>query len=379
MLSRRRLLAESSAALACGAARLGHAAPPPALYAAGRIDPVRGHAFVSGFDGEGRKRFDVPLPARCHGFAQRLGTAEIAVFARRPGRYVLVLDGRTGAVLGKIVAVSGRRFCGHGVYAAAGRLLYATELDVESGEGRIGVYDAANGYARVGEFASGGLDPHEIALLPGGRALVVANGGILTDPDTPGAKLNLHEMDSCLAVLRATNGTLLHTARLPAVLHQLSLRHLAVRRDGAIAVAMQYEGPRRDRVPLLALYWTGGDLAPLSLPDEALVRLRNYCGSVAFDAMQTVIGATSPAGGAALLWDMTRARVLGTVDVDDGCAIAADTGAGAFLIGSGAGGIFRAAPSSAGAVATSPLADGSVAVSRWDNHMLRLTPTLSHA
>jgi len=74
------------------------------------------------------------------------------------------------------------------VYAFArdGRTLFATETAIETGDGVLGIYDAAADYRRRGEVPTHGLDPHEVRLMPDGRTLVIANGGILTHPDAPG-------------------------------------------------------------------------------------------------------------------------------------------------------------------------------------------------
>ena len=68
-------------------------------------------------------------------------------------------------------------------FSADGSLLYATENAFDSGEGRIGLYAADDGFRRRGEFASHGIGPHQLCLAPDGQTLLVANGGIRTHPD----------------------------------------------------------------------------------------------------------------------------------------------------------------------------------------------------
>ena len=46
----------------------------------------------------------------------------------------------------------------------------------------IGVRDAQDGYRQIGELPSDGIGPHEATLMPDGKTLVVANGGIRTHP-----------------------------------------------------------------------------------------------------------------------------------------------------------------------------------------------------
>lgn len=368
---RRRFLQAAAATLTTGLApRTIRAAAPGAIFLSARVDGDR--AFAAGFDAEGGAAFDIALPARGHGFAQRPGRLdEFVAFARRPGTFMFVADRRDGHVLHEVEAVKNRRFCGHGAFDDTGRLLYATELAHDTGDGLLGIYDAAAGYVRVGEVRSGGLDPHEVRLLPDGETLVVANGGILTDADAPGIKLNIDDMESSLAYLRARDGALLGTALLPGELFQLSLRHMAIARDGAVAVVMQYEGPSDDLVPLLALHRPGAALETVALPDRMLGRLRNYCGSAAFDAAGRILATTSPVGGVAVLWDVREGRCLGCAEIADGCGLAAGDGAGAFVVTSGqGGGYFVAADLSM--VGSRPIPSAFLNSGRWDNHVMRL-------
>lgn len=371
MLSRRRFLQGTATAALIGGMPLRAWAQAAPIYLGSRVDKA-GDAFLAAFDEAGGKAFDLALSGRVHGFAQRPGRSEeIIAFGRRPGTFMVVADARDGRMRQRIEATDNRRFCGHGAFDPQGRLLHVTELEYDTGDGVIGVYDAANGYERVAEFRSGGLDPHEIRLLSDGETLVVANGGILTDPDAPGIKLNIDDMDSSLAYLRLRDGKILHVAKLPDELFQLSLRHLAIALDGTVAVVMQYEGPSSDRVPLVALNRPGEALTPLAFPDKLLGRLRNYCGSVAFDASGEVLATTSPVGGVTALWDRATSRALGYAEIADGCALAPAAEAGRFIVTSGQGGGFVVAADDAGITRT-PLASRFLSEGRWDNHMLRL-------
>ena len=373
MLSRRRLLQSAAVVSALAALPRGLRAEDAfeTVYLAARVDKA-GAAFADGLSESGEKAFDLALPTRAHGFAQHPSRREeIVVFARRPGIFMVVADARDGSVRRRIEASDNRRFCGHGAFDPQGKVLHVTELEYDTGDGVIGVYDAANGYERIAEYRSGGLDPHEIRLLPDGETLVVANGGILTDPDAPGIKLNIDDMDSSLAYIGLRDGRVRHVAKLPDELFQLSLRHLAVAPDGEVAVVMQYEGPSSDRVPLAALSRPGEALRLLEFPERLLGRLRNYCGSAAFDSSGRVLATTSPVGGVTALWDRAAGTALGYVEIADGCGLAPTAQDARFFVTSGQGGGYMVDASEGqptrSAVESRFLNDG-----RWDNHMLRL-------
>jgi hypothetical protein len=228
------------------------------------------------------------------------------------------------------------------------------------------VFDAADGYRRIGSVPTHGLDPHEVRLAADGRTLAVANGGLLMDETARGLKLNLPTMDPSLARLDARDGSVLRQARLAPALHQLSIRHLALAADGAVAVAMQYEGPAGDLVPLVALDRGAGAMALLDMPDAAQRRLKNYCGSAAVDAAGRVLAVSSPRGGAIAFWDLADDRFLATAELADGCGLAAAGGPGRFIASSGLGGIWLL---DAHGAPPRPVAPGTDPADRWDNHI----------
>ncbi len=325
-----------------------------------------GTDFVAGIDQFGSAAFRTPLPGRGHAAAIHPGRKEAVMVARRPGRFAAVLDLHHGRVRHMVDAVDGRHFYGHAAYSADGRLLFATENNLRSGDGAIGVYDTIDSYRRVAEFPSRGIGPHDIALGALGDALIVANGGIQTHPDFGRAKLNLDTMSPSLAILDTRDGSALRTLTLPAELHQLSIRHLATRPDGLIAVAMQYEGPASDHPPLVGLCRPGGAITLLSAPDAVQRRMANYCGSVAFDRSGEVIGVSSPRGGLFTFWSAGTGDYLASAEVPDGSGLAADDVTGAFLLSSGDGSLWRY---QIGNGQLETLSGDRAASGHWDNHL----------
>lgn len=340
-------------------ARAGHA-----LYLSARADR-EGRYFASGFDATGAKLFDLPIPARGHGAAVSPDGRQSVFFGRRPGRFALVVDVATGTVSDTIPAIEDRAFAGHGLFVKGGRLLLATEIDYAGERGLIGLYDAANSYRRIGEWQTGGLDPHDLRLLPDGRTVIVANGGILTHPEVPRMKLNLDTMDSSVAYIDLNDGTLIEQRRLPGEFLQLSLRHMAVTAAGETVIAMQYEGPSSDLVPLVGLARPGREIELLDMPAAAWSRLRNYCGSAAVDAGGAILGVTSPRGGRALFWEAATRRPLQPLDLADGCGLAAAPAPGRFIVSNGLGALVEYDPLNGRARAL----DSGFAGARWDNHI----------
>ena len=180
--------------------------------------------------------------------------------------------------------------------------------------------------------------PHEVRLMPDGRTLVVAVGGIMTDQARD--KLNIAEMDPSLAYIDAASGDVVEQVRTASEWHQLSIRHVDLDAWGRVAIAMQYEGDAGDIVPLAALH-TRGDtgLTYLHAPEDESLRLKQYLGDIAFSADGRTICATSPVGSVAALWDARSGDYLATSEAADGCGIVALDDA--FLVSGGDGRLRR--------------------------------------
>ncbi|MQA64536.1 MAG: DUF1513 domain-containing protein [Alphaproteobacteria bacterium] len=350
--------------LPVGAAQAGSGLP---FFLSARSDRTGRH-FASAFSLGGKPLADVSVPARGHGAAAHAGRDELVLFARRPGRYALVLSRRETPPSRLIAARPDRRFAGHGFYAPDGRYLYAVEDDVETAAGVMGIYDTRRDFVRIGEIATGGIGPHQALLLADGKTVAVCNGGIRTHPDFPRTKLNLATMSPSLALIDRATGRLLAGVRLPGHLHQLSIRHLDAAPDGTLAIGLQYEGPKGDPVPLVVVYRDGA-LVPFDMRDEARLPLRGYVGSIAFDTTARVVAATSPVGGVVGFWAADDGRYLGRRDIPDVCGLAAAQDSGAFIVTAGEGGIYRV---DAGAGHAGPIDSELARASHWDNHLLRV-------
>jgi len=331
-IRRRDLLVAAAAGALGAAARIPRvvAAPTGDVYAGCHTD-VDGNHYVTLFRLSGAVHARHRLPGRGHGIVYDARASRFVVLARRPGRFAIAVDAVSGRIVARFSARADRHFYGHGVFSRDGRFLYTTENDFDAGGGVIGVRDAAQGFRTVGEFSSHGVGPHQIRRYPGSDALVVANGGIRTHPDTGRAKLNIDSMQPSLVLVDAASGELVERARLEDHLHMLSIRHIDVAPGGEVAMAMQYQGSRQDEVPLVAV-WRGGCIEPYRAPQAIQRRMRQYTGGAVFDASGRYLAVTCPRGNMAAFWSMDTERFLHMCDVDDGCGVAAHHRAGAFVI-----------------------------------------------
>ena len=334
---------------------------PRSLFALERADAVYCSAFMAK-DGsfgvatltESGEIIDrIPLIDRGHDVTRSPSSDLCVAFARRPGIFAVVFDRSKGAIVTTLTSPEGRHFFGHGIFSADGKTLYATENDYDNYAGVIGVYDASDGFRRVGEFPTHGIDPHELTLIEGGKTLIIANGGIKTHPDHGRDKLNLDHMEPSLVFIDTKHGQLIEKQALPDAMRQLSTRHLDVDSSGTVWIGCQFEGPANEAPPLVGRIRRGEELAFLDLGVEDWRTLNNYVGSVAANPTAGLVAVSSPKGGAVLTFDAVSGKLVKRENMDAVCGLAPNSTA---FICSTENGLFGRKQ-----------ADLS-----WDNHILKL-------
>lgn len=311
-----------------------------AAFALGRADAV----FASGFRApsgtyglalvseEGEIITRVDLPGRMHGLTCCTAAGKVVAFARRPGTFAIAIDPATGSEPTVFACGEDRHFFGHGSFSPDGRILYACEHDFDNNVGVIGIYDAANGFSRLGEVPAHGVGTHDMTVSDDGRLLIIANGGIETHPDFGRTKLNLDHMEPSLVICDARTGALIEKHALPENLRRLSTRHLALADNGRIWFACQYEGPRNDLPPLVGYFGRGEALRFVDLPEETTEGLANYVGAIAINRRDNIVGLTSPKGGLAVTLDGTGGTILRQTRIADAAGLA--PGAEGFAVSS---------------------------------------------
>ncbi|WP_297395478.1 DUF1513 domain-containing protein [Hydrogenophaga sp.] len=201
------------------------------------------------------------VPTRAHGLLLEAGGSVLAT-ARRPGDWLLRWHPASGQTQWHWIE-DDRRFNGHAVASPDGRTLWTTETDLDNAQGRLAKRDAKT-LEKSAEWATQGMDPHELIVLPQrvgeipAGSLLVANGGIPTLPETGRSKRQLDRMDASLVALDPRDGAVLGQWRLDDP--YLSIRHLAwdpVSRT--VGIALQAEHPDAEakrRAPVFAA-WNG--------------------------------------------------------------------------------------------------------------------------
>jgi uncharacterized protein len=305
------------------------------------------------------------LPARSHGLLpDPLNAGQAIAVARRPGQYILRFNVQSPlrATIVREPEID-RVFEGHAAFSADGQTLYSSESDLDSGHGLIGVRDAAT-LAKRGEFATHGIGPHALLVDTDG-SLLVANGGILTLPETGRSKRNIEQMDPSLVRLAAGDGQLLGQWRLPD--SRLSIRHLARGESGVVGIALQaehVEPQRRANASLFALF------------DGSALRLGNKRAEIDLGGYGGDIACLSTPEGAWFAVSCTRAGLIAWWDAADGSftGVVPWHGGGALLrcgnavVAAGEQGkLARVTPFDVALLGSAP------ASFHWDNHLALLS------
>lgn len=279
--------------------------------------------YVAAFDHHGQLISRTALPARGHGvIAHPSKPGHGLIVARRPGYYIIEVNFANGQITRQISPEKGQHFFGHGLFSADGQVLITTENHINSGQGRIVLRDA-NSYQLLNKFDSGGIGPHEALAMPNGKTLVVANGGILTHPNQPRKNLNLATMKPNLAYINLNSGDIIN--RFSPNHHQLSIRHLAVSRQGKVIGGLQYQGTKTDLVPLAFSHQLDkgqNQLNDLKADNEIWRSMKQYTASVCIDDHNNIAAISCPRGNILTYWQLDSNQFIAKQTLKDGSGLA---------------------------------------------------------
>lgn len=309
---------------------------------------------------------EVPLSARGHDIAVDRASGRVVVFARRPGAFAVSFKLNEAAPPLVFTPGEGRHYFGHGSFSLDGRLLYASENDIATGLGVIGVYDVARGFKKIGEHSTFGMGPHEIMLLADGKTIAAGNGGLDTTPDAGRENLNVDTMQPSLTFIDAESGKLLAKHEMTGELKSLSIRHVTQDAKGVVWFGGQWEGSPAETPPQIV--GSAGVDRPLKLLEpqgKGGDDLKGYIGAMAVSKDGRFIAASAPKAGHVLYVDTTTATVIGCSNLQDVCGLAPE-GVQDFAASSGFG-VIRYETAHAATISERALQDIA-----FDNHLRRI-------
>lgn len=332
----------------------------PEQYGMGAISPIQADAI------------NVSSNFRGHGICQHpTQQHKVVMVSRRPGTVGLEVDLLSGGSR-EFHSPANHHMQGHGAFSADGNLLFTSESDFQSGAGKIIVRDTHN-YNVVAEYSSYGIGPHEIKRMPDNTTLAIANGGLLTHPESGRKVLNLDSMRSTLSYIDINSGELISEHQVPE--DKASIRHFDIAADGTIAFGMQIQRRAMSDnhlVPLAGVHKPGKDIELLQAPESLTVALNDYMGSVAVDSHNRLAAFTSPRGDLAMFWHLDDLSLQGYHKFHDVCGLALNASGSHFVLSNSAGKLRQ--------INTKTLQEDrdlrlDFPAMAWDNHMMSVRLT----
>nr|WP_246239908.1 DUF1513 domain-containing protein [Pseudoalteromonas caenipelagi] len=329
----------------------------PDLFASAYTDN-QGKHFVGWFDQNGNVLGSVSIESRAHDLCYVPHDHSLLAFSRRPGRTMYVIDIKAKKIKLQIDSGDNHHFFGHGVLSSDGKRLYTTENRFDDSyqayQGLVVVRNTRD-YKVEARFNSGGIGPHQLAMLKHQDTLVVANGGIHTHPASPRTKLNIDTMKPNLSYIDIGTGQVVEQVMPPD--HQLSTRHLCLSGDDTVYVGCQYQGPAHHIQPLVFSHNRGSQLEALTANDTQWRSFKQYIASLAVSHDGNTLAVTSPRGGVVGHWNR-RSKTLQHIETKIDCAGIAplkDT----FISSTGNGALYAKKQQINHAL-------------HWDNHMINI-------
>lgn len=336
--------------------------PAPKLYSAN--DNTLSQHFLSQFDLNSQQLQQQRVPMRGHA-ALALDQHSALLFGRRPAFESVRVNFKQGTIE-SFKPNQQRHFNGHGCLSADRQWLFTTETDYANQRGIIGIRELSS-LKQIGEYLSYGLDPHDLQLLPDGKTLVIANGGLETHPDFGRRKLNLATMQPSLVYLDLSTGKKLAEYRLAD--RYLSIRHLTVSPQGDVAMALQYEGNLYQQQPRSLVAWqaAGSELKLLKIAPTDLAQLRGYLADLVYDPQQQLLVSATPRGHCVSIWSTASESFVQAIPLAEASGVSLGIEKASFLVSNSQGGLYTLRPRQSDYALHSLQTFPELS---WDNHLL---------
>jgi uncharacterized protein len=238
-----------------------------------------------------------------HGLAVHPREPWRAVMFEKKGPGACEVDLRAGRVLRPLTTPAGRAFYGHGAYSRDGKLLFATENELDTRDGLVAVRDASS-LVELGRFPTYGKSPHDCRLIDDGRTLAITNGGGRADEDAPPSVTFVDIQSEKLQEKLVFRTPRINAGHL-ALTRTRDLVTISAPRDGLPATALGGVTMRKG----------GGPFVTMSEPDEVIARMVGESLSLCIEEKTGVVGVTNPDGNIVTFWDLGQKRFVKKLDL----------------------------------------------------------------
>jgi uncharacterized protein len=226
-----------------------------------------------------------------------------AVMFEKKGLGACEMDLRAGRVLRPLTTPKGRAFYGHGAYSRDGALLYATENELDTGDGLVSVRDASS-LRELGRFPTYGKSPHDCRLIDEGQTLAITNGGGTIEE---GALPSVTFVDVRSEKLEE---------RLTFETPRINAGHLALSRGrDLVTISAPRDGLPKTALGGVTIRLGSGPFSTMSEPAAVIDRMVGESLSLCIDESTGVVGVTNPDGNVVTFWDLRERRFVKKLDL----------------------------------------------------------------
>ncbi|MCB9932535.1 MAG: DUF1513 domain-containing protein [Planctomycetes bacterium] len=228
------------------------------------------------------------------------------------------IDLKENTIVTRIKPDKGCAFYGHGAYSKDGKLVYATEYDEETYEGKMTIRDAAD-FKLVGEFPTHGEWPHDCQFIDDGKTVAITNGGGNIEG---GALPNV-------TYVEVGTGKLLEKITFDSEL--MNSGHLVISNNGDLAVAhaMREGLDTREALGAISLRPKDGKFKTMITPADVTGAMKGETLSLCMHHEQKVVAATNPYGkptGIITFWNYETQKYVDKLELEQprGVALSLD-------------------------------------------------------
>jgi uncharacterized protein len=238
-----------------------------------------------------------------HGLAHHPSEPWRAVMFEKKGPGACEMDLRAGRVVRPLTTAAGRAFYGHGAYSRDGKLLYATENQLDTRDGLIAVRDAST-LRELGRFPTYGKSPHDCRLIDEGRTLAITNGGGTIDEDAAPSVTFVDVRSEKLQEKLVFETPRINAGHL-ALTRNRDLVTISAPRDGLPTTALGGVTMRVGAAPFVTM----------NEPGEVIARMVGESLSLCIEEKTGVVGVTNPDGNIVTFWDLGQKRFVKKLDL----------------------------------------------------------------
>jgi uncharacterized protein len=242
-----------------------------------------------------------------HGVIYNPLAAERVVVFEKKGPGAAEIDLKSNEIATRIPPAKGCEFYGHGAYSADGRLIYATEYEKSSYEGKMTIRDARN-FSVVDEFPTYGEWPHDCQFIEDGKVVAITNGGGNIDGGA----------EPCVTFVNVETGELIE--RITFDNPRINAGHLMLSSnlDLAVTHAMREGLHTRESLGALSLRPRGSKFRTLNAPAAVTGAMKGETLSVCMHEARKAVAVTNPYGapdGLTTIWNYETGTLLKSLDM----------------------------------------------------------------